>query len=198
MLEGAAEEAGYNRWETIEFVIAFVQGLEYVSDNVSTGWDDYPRYAAQTLLEQRGDCEDTSILTAAFLWHLGYSAILLFYEADRHAAVGVWSDWIPGGSRYMYQGREYYYLETTTPGWQIGTRPEGIRGVSRPLPLGGASSSSEGRKLRAEGIAGPSRLEFQPYRWVKCARTTYRCTTPPERTCNSRPSWSGNPPTCSN
>lgn len=113
-------------------VIFFVQQLPYASDNdpasytedavpssvlhVSDGIE-YPKYPVETLVDGKGDCEDTSILTAALLNLMNYDVVLLSYSD--HAALGVrmpdfdpyYKDYTP--KYYDYGGKRYYYVETT-------------------------------------------------------------------------------------
>src|SRR4030042_2644657 len=116
--------------EKINLVIAFVQSLPYTVDSVTTGYDEYPRYPAETLIDDGGDCEDTSILTAALLHVMNYKVILI--NPPGHMAVGVN---IPGtyGSYYNYEEKEYFYLETTGDGWKIGELPNEYKGTSAYL-----------------------------------------------------------------
>jgi hypothetical protein len=108
--------------EKVEFVIAFVQSLPYTVDEVTTEWDEYPRYPIETLFDRGGDCEDTSILVAALLDRMGYDVCLLILENENHCAVGIN---IEGayGSYYEDNGKKYFYLETTGEGWKIGETP---------------------------------------------------------------------------
>jgi hypothetical protein len=120
-LEQAAQNANYGARATVDFVISFVQHIPYTIDSVTTGYDNYPRYPIETLIEG-GDCEDTSILTAALLRQIGYDVVLLIFRDPPHAAVGAYCVGCPG-TYWEYGGRRYFYLETTAPGWQIGQAP---------------------------------------------------------------------------
>lgn len=105
--------------ETINFVASFVQSIEYKSDDPEDPTYEYPRYPLETLKEQRGDCEDKAILTAALLQSLGYNVSLI--RLPQHMAVGVHLDeTIPG---YSYYIDEYYFLETTTLHITLGRVP---------------------------------------------------------------------------
>lgn len=86
-LESAARRAGYGKRKTAEFVVSFVQHLPYTPDRVATGYDEWPKYPLETLIEG-GDCEDTSVLMAALLRQMGYDVVL--FLLPRHVAVGVW------------------------------------------------------------------------------------------------------------
>ncbi len=126
MIQGineAAMKKGFTEKEKVNFVIAFVQSLPYTEDDVAARWDEYPRYPVETLFDRGGDCEDTSILVAALLDRLGYDVALLILDDEDHAAVGVS---IKGmhGTYYEYEGKKYFYLETTGDGWKIGEMPD--------------------------------------------------------------------------
>ncbi|MCW3988581.1 MAG: hypothetical protein NWE88_00735 [Candidatus Bathyarchaeota archaeon] len=114
-----ALEEGYTEAEKVHLIITFVQSLPYTSDSVTTGFDEYPRYPIETLVEYGGDCEDTSILTAAFLDALYYDVILI--NPPEHMAVGIGID--AYGTYWELDGEKYFYLETTGEGWEIGEMP---------------------------------------------------------------------------
>jgi len=132
--DGAAKQ-GYDVYDTVGMVIAFVQSFSYVSDSQSTGFDEYPRYPVETLLAKEGDCEDTSILTATLLRELGYGTALIFF--DNHCAVGIKGSDTLTGSYYTVKGTRYYYVETTAKGWTIGEIPDQYKdqkAIVLPLP----------------------------------------------------------------
>ncbi len=106
-------EAAYN-------VVAFVQSLPYFKDDISTGYDEYPRYPIETLVDNGGDCEDTAILTAALLKEMNYDVILI--SPPGHMAVGITCSNCKGTS-YTYNDKKYYYLETTGNNWKVGQMP---------------------------------------------------------------------------
>lgn len=119
--EEASKDSKYSEYDTILNIISFVQSLPYTSDEVTTGYDEYPRYPIETLVDNGGDCEDTAILTAALLNSMGYGTVLI--KLPHHLAVGVkCSDDYPG-TYYEYHGSRYYYLETTGEGFEIGEIP---------------------------------------------------------------------------
>ncbi|HUS79527.1 MAG TPA: hypothetical protein VM050_12805 [Patescibacteria group bacterium] len=73
----------------------------------------------ETLADGGGDCEDTSILTAALLNSMNHPVVLI--GLPDHMAVGV--DVPASGAYYPYNGSRYYYLETTGEGWELGGIP---------------------------------------------------------------------------
>ena len=132
-----ALEMEYTEEEKINLVISFVQSLPYTSDNVTTPYDEYPRYPLETLVDNGGDCEDTSILTCALLKSMNYDVILI--APPRHMAVGVNID--TDGWSYTKNNKQYFYLETTSEGWEIGSIPDEYKQVGayryelKPTPI---------------------------------------------------------------
>ena len=120
-IEEAAADKGYDEMETVNFAVSFVQSLPYAVDSVTTPYDEYPRYPIETLVDNGGDCEDTSILMAAILNEMGYGMVLL--SLPNHMAVGVLGDESMSGSYFPHNDGKYYYLETTGSGWAIGELP---------------------------------------------------------------------------
>ncbi|MEG6615612.1 hypothetical protein V6C27_04120 [Peptococcaceae bacterium 1198_IL3148] len=125
---------GFTERETVDFIVAFVQSLKYVLDDVSTGYDEYPKYPLETLVDQQGDCEDTSILLASLLREMGYGVVLIMFPD--HMGVGVKGSPDMPGHYFEYEGSRYYYVETTGSGWGIGNLPDEYRGQkAKILPL---------------------------------------------------------------
>jgi len=127
-LHDAASEKGYDAYETVSFMLAFVQSLPYTSDYVTEGFDEYPRFPIETLVDSGGDCEDTAILFATLVLIEGYGTV--FIAPPNHVAVGVLGSSDVVGSYYTYDGGRYYYCETTGDGWGIGELPSEFDGVS--------------------------------------------------------------------
>ncbi len=128
-LNESASEKNFDSFETVSFVLAFVQSLPYTSDNVTTRFDEYPRFPVETLVDDGGDCEDTSVLFATIVLLLGYGAVYL--NPPNHLAVGVLGEESLLGYYYTYEEGRYYYCETTGDGWEIGDLPpEYIEGTA--------------------------------------------------------------------
>ncbi len=117
---------GMNDYKTMSIVLAFTQYIEYRSDETHMGRTEYWKFPLETLFDQGGDCEDTSILFCSIASAMGYrSAMLLFYG---HMAGAVE---LEDGSVSEYSGTPaafpskdgqitYYYCETTTAGYAVG------------------------------------------------------------------------------
>jgi hypothetical protein len=126
-----ALEEGLSESEKINLMIAFVQSLPYTPDDVTTPYDEYPRYPVETLVDNGGDCEDASILMAALLDQMGHDIILI--SPPEHMAVGISGKDVFYGSYWELDNKWYFYLETTGEGWEIGEVPENYKGISAYL-----------------------------------------------------------------
>jgi hypothetical protein len=99
--------------------IDFVESMTYQYDIDYNSNIEYPKYAIETIVDERGDCEDTSFLMASILEALDVDTVLLLYSD--HMAVGFASISCPG-NYYNYHGRNYCFLETTS----VPDNPQGI------------------------------------------------------------------------
>ena len=116
--------------------------MPYTSDDVTTGYDEYPRYPLETIVDEGGDCEDTSILFASIVREMGYGVALFLLEDDEHMAAGVlisdsfienWDKSYPLAYYSDSDGDNYAYCETTTMVWEFGEMPGDLEGI--PLIL---------------------------------------------------------------
>lgn len=89
--------------EYLELMAVFVQSLPYESSEVAGD----PKFPIETVADGRGDCDDKSILLAGLLAREGYDVALLFFEPEKHMAVGVRAD------RCSYSATGYAFIETT-------------------------------------------------------------------------------------
>ncbi|MCL2328456.1 MAG: hypothetical protein FWC39_08075 [Bacteroidetes bacterium] len=133
-LDKNANGMGYEGYELTEYLTAFVQSIDYISDPDMTayGGGNYCKHPIETLVERGGDCEDKAILLAALLDMFGKGAVLLHYEGrgseSGHYAVGLWCDNCKGTS-YTRNGKRYVYIETTS-NRKIGSEPEEYRDIN--------------------------------------------------------------------
>ena len=117
---------GFNEYDNVMNIAAFVQSLHYSSDKVTTGYDEYPRYPIETLVDNGGDCEDTAILTAAMVDAMGYSVVLVRFPG--HMGVGVEGSGAFNGTYFEKEKSRFYYLETTGGAhWGLGELPKEFR-----------------------------------------------------------------------
>ena len=99
--------------------IDFVESMIYQYDIDYNKNQEYPKYPIETIVDKRGDCEDTSFLMAAVLKALNVDSVLLIYSD--HVVVGVACDNCTG-TYYNFRGKKFYFLESTSaPGnWELG------------------------------------------------------------------------------
>lgn len=115
-----AKAKGLDDWQTINYVVSFVQGLQYKKE---TG--EYPKFPVETLADKGGDCEDTAILLAALLERMGYDAVLV--NPPGHMAVALACKNCKGAA-FEQSGRKYFYIETTSKGFSVGELPKEYAG----------------------------------------------------------------------
>lgn len=131
LFKDTVKAEGMQPSEAVSMALAFVQSLPYALDSVSAGFDDYPRFPLETLYDNGGDCEDTSILFAGIVRAMGYGVIMLGFDKDNehaaHVMAGVKSFDLPG-QYYNYDGARFYMAETTGSGFRIGDVPQGYEG----------------------------------------------------------------------
>jgi len=124
-----AKNEGYDSITTANFILSFVQNnVVYKSDIATKKQEEYWRFPVETLVEKQGDCEDTSVLFASIMEASGYDAVLLFYILDNeigHLSVGINING-NNGVPIPYNGKNYYYCETTNPGNIVGEIPRSI------------------------------------------------------------------------
>jgi hypothetical protein len=129
-LNDSATQQKYSSYDQVSFVLAFVQSLPYTSDSVTTGHDEYPRFPIETLVDDGGDCEDSSILFATLTLIMGYGTV--YINPPNHYAVGILGDNLHG-TYWTYpkdSNKTYYYCETTGDGFKIGQLPDEFQGQS--------------------------------------------------------------------
>lgn len=125
-LNQTTAEMGYGSYDEVSFVLAFVQSLPYTSDSVTSGYDEYPRFPIETLVDDGGDCEDTAILFATLTLIMNYGTV--YINPPNHYAVGILGNDLQG--YYLtYQNKTYYYCETTGDGFKIGDMPEEFQNI---------------------------------------------------------------------
>jgi len=139
-----AQAKGWDESYYIPFALSFVQSIPYASDNVTTGYDEYPRYPVETIVDNEGDCEDTSILFASIVREMGFGVALLLLEEDEHMAAGILisqdfiDNWDKDYDLAYYpdsEGNKYAYCETTVEGWRVGEMPDDLIGSANVIDV---------------------------------------------------------------
>lgn len=107
-----------------EFILAYVQAAyAYGTDSLIYGQSEYYAYPVETIVNQKGDCEDTSILCAALYKQAGYDSALLIVPEHAMAGVALENYNAPktGSGEIISEtinGKTYYACETTTESYQ--------------------------------------------------------------------------------
>ncbi|MEJ2241679.1 MAG: hypothetical protein P8Y18_06015 [Candidatus Bathyarchaeota archaeon] len=107
-------------------VLEIIQRIEYNSSNI--------KFPIETLVENSGDCDPLSILTASILKAGGLDVVLFFYSISpiSHDNVGVQLAEEPiyqiGTNPFYheYEGKKYYAVETVGDYWNVGDQPESL------------------------------------------------------------------------
>jgi hypothetical protein len=92
--------------EYLDLIAASVQSIPY-----KDGGETPPKYPAELLVENAGDCDDKSILIAGLLAREGYTVVLFRFGPEHHMTLGIGSD------TYPYRSTGYTYLEGMTPAY---------------------------------------------------------------------------------
>ncbi|MDD5453029.1 MAG: hypothetical protein PHZ21_01965 [Candidatus Bipolaricaulis sp.] len=130
---GERYTAGQLYHKTLQFTLDFVTAaIPYTTDQP----EEWPKYPIETLVEGRGDCEDTAILYTSLVRPLGHGVHLILLA--QHVAVGVevHPSFIENApyevGYYTYAGTYYVFCETTgdpeTSGYiPVGYLPPAVR-----------------------------------------------------------------------
>jgi len=110
--------AGLDARATAELVVNFVQNIKYRLPT-ETYFELLP--PELVVADGSGDCDSKSLLAAMILRDLGVETAMLYSRSYAHAALGVA---LPGtGKAFMSGRKKFLYVESTYPGWAIGTVP---------------------------------------------------------------------------
>ena len=113
------DEYGY-----LDYILRFTQEIEYQSDEEYTGYIEYWKFPLETLFDQGGDCEDTSILFTAIAHQsreiLGFDTRVALVLMPQHASAGVIID---GPTDYEKNPDGFIFGETTATGYDLGDIP---------------------------------------------------------------------------
>lgn len=122
--------AGMSDLETLDLVLSYVQNIPYMLDSVSSDAEEYWKYPLETIVENNGDCEDTSILFCSIVKKMGYDTALMTLYADNvptlySNTVNHCVSLVKGieGCEDKDDFDSYYFCETTAPGSSVGDVP---------------------------------------------------------------------------
>lgn len=118
------EEKGWSDMRTVKEIINFSQDcVTYEYDSDGKGVVEYPKYPIETLVEGKGDCEDSAMVMAAITKRYGVETALLVCPG--HMTVALALDGVKG-TYFEMNGMNYYYVEATGYGYEPGDVPQGV------------------------------------------------------------------------
>lgn len=83
-----AQDNNFNQDEELEFIISFIQYLDYDFDKAKN-ISPTANFPYETLYQQKGICTDTSFLAYLYAQELGYGVAILDFKESNHAALGI-------------------------------------------------------------------------------------------------------------
>ncbi len=81
--------AGLSKADAVNVLLRFTQTIPYVTDTETNGQDEYWKFPLETLYDNGGDCEDTSILFCAVGKAMGYDTALMIFNGHATGAVSI-------------------------------------------------------------------------------------------------------------
>jgi hypothetical protein len=142
MFDQIGKDNNLNYNDFAEMVVTFVQEIPYVLIHPNSCEKDAEvggfsktyheegrpclsnkKYGIQSpsefMFNLKGDCDTRAVFAYLVLRHFGYDAVV--FCSERHAMLGIN---VAGHGNYLpYDGKKYYFWETTGKGWVIGTIP---------------------------------------------------------------------------
>lgn len=111
--------------DTVNLVISLIQNMRYEIPKINNFEVLSPVLA---LGYKYGDCDTKTLLMLITLRKLGIDCIHLESHVYTHAMLGIH---VPAtGDYFDYQGKAYYFVETTSPGWEIGMLPPDTNNIA--------------------------------------------------------------------
>jgi len=111
------ESENLNALDKVSFVISFVQNMKY--DRPGGAIDLFAPLG--TLAKKYGDCDTKAMLLYVLLERMGIDCAMMWSYKYKHAMLGI--NVSARGDYKKINGKKYYFLETTYPGWAIGVLP---------------------------------------------------------------------------
>ncbi len=111
------EKEGFTTREKLDFLVTFVQNIRY--ERPGGELDVFPPLV--TLSRRFGDCDTKSLLLYVLLEKFGYDCVMMWSQHYKHAMLGIYDG--GSGDYKSWDGKKYYFVETTYPGWAIGQLP---------------------------------------------------------------------------
>ena len=120
----------------------FANGVLMIVHQISYEESAPQKYPVETIVQNEGDCDLFSFVTASIMMAGGLDVVLFYYEAEKHMNVGVYLSQTPNDARseiyyFNYNGKPYYIAETTggswEKGWRVGECPDELKEASAQI-----------------------------------------------------------------
>lgn len=118
------KKEGMTDRDKLYFMISFVQNIGYKRPGGEL--DLLPPLG--TLATKFGDCDTKALLLYIILERAGVDCVMYWSFQYKHAMLGVAIN--ARGNYKSHQGKNYYFVETTYPGWEIGDMDPGMDDIS--------------------------------------------------------------------
>jgi hypothetical protein len=149
------ENDHYSDKEIAEYLLAFVQ--QCIPYKIL----DDPSYPIETLVRGYGDCKHKSILYSSLLNVFNIPCVLVEIPTHLTVAVDCKCDKTP---YCFFHSVNFYYAETTVPGWELGQIPDEFRNVSNEQLSASEQTTSFQRPVTAYGQPEIKPSGERPYR----------------------------------
>ena len=119
----------------------FVNGVLMIVHQIPYN-ETQAKYPVETIVENKGDCDVFSYVTASIVKAHGLDAVLLYYESQAHMNIGVSLSHVPHDARgqayyVTYNNIRYYVAEVTggdwQNGWRVGECPENLKSAQAQI-----------------------------------------------------------------
>jgi hypothetical protein len=116
-------EENFDDRDKVYFVITFVQNIRY--ERPGGTLDLFPPLG--TIAYRFGDCDSKAMLLYVILERMGIDCAMMWSYNYKHAMLGIK---VNGRGKFLTtNGKKYYFLETTYPGWDVGEIPPEFNNV---------------------------------------------------------------------
>lgn len=125
LVEDIAAQEALSAMDTVNLVVSLVQNIRYEIPKIN----EFEVLSPVLCLDYRyGDCDTKTLLMLTILRKLGVDCIHLESDEYNHAMIGIN---VPATGDYLeVSGTKYYFLETTSPGWEIGVLPPDVNNTA--------------------------------------------------------------------
>jgi hypothetical protein len=117
----------------------FANGVLMIMHQIPYEETKPPKYPAETIVANKGDCDLLSYIAASIMKAGGLGVVLFYYESEEHMNIGVSLSHEPNYARgaidyVLHDGTRYYMAECTggnwQEGWRVGECPDDLKNAT--------------------------------------------------------------------